>query len=106
MRFALATCLALSALSFAACGGDDDNDDEGFDTFQACFDDHHGEEGLSVGQAIVVCCLDHPINGVTEVCGADAAACTTYVTANVTSTSATSTEISAACTDYQTQKDM
>ena len=88
----------------AAC--DHDHDEEGFDTFQACFDDHHTEESLPTQQAIVICCLEHPIAGVTEVCGANAASCMTYLGTNLSTSSATSAEITAACTDYETQKGM
>jgi hypothetical protein len=102
MRFAIAISLTFAAFTFAACGHD--HEEEGFDTFQACFDDHHTEEALPTAQAIVICCLDHPIGGVSEVCGATAASCTTYVTANLTAASATSAEVTTACTDYETQK--
>lgn len=106
MRLAIALCLTLAPFAFAACGGDDGGGEEAFDTFQDCFDDHHTEEALPTQQAIVVCCLEHPIGGVTEVCGADAAACMTYLATNLSTSSATSAEVSAACTDYETQKDM
>lgn len=97
-------CFAfISAVVLSACGHDDG--EEAFDTLQDCYTDHHEEEALSVSESIVVCCLDHPIGGATgTVCGADAAACVTYVTANVTGP--TSAEIMAACTDYETQKNM
>lgn len=99
MRFVLATLL----LFCIACH--DDHDHEGFHTFQACFDDHTMEESLPFQQAVVVCCLDHPIHGVTEACGTTQADCVTYLTANLTS-SATQAEIDAACTEYVTQKGM
>lgn len=104
MRFAIAATL-LSLSMFAACGSDDGEDAEAFPTFQECFDDHHNVEQLSVNNAIVVCCIDHPINGTKLVCGADAAACKTYLGTNLTSTSATPAEVDAACADYATQKD-
>jgi hypothetical protein len=106
MRFiALASLLMPTIATIAACG-DDGGGEEPFDTFQDCFDDHHEEESLPVQEAIVVCCLEHPIAGVTEVCGANAAACQTYLAANLDTASATSTEVTAACTDYEMQKDM
>ena len=91
-----------------ACGGDDAPDADPFDTCQACFDDHHGEEGFTVQKAITICCLDHPIgtSAAGVVCGGDATSCSTYVTANLGSADATSTDISAACADYVTQKGM
>jgi hypothetical protein len=100
MRFALA--IVSTVFLFAACGGDDE---ESFATFQACYDDHANVESLPHDQAIAVCCLDHAIgsSGANVVCGADSAACVTYVTANLTSTSATAAEIMAGCTSYQSQ---
>jgi hypothetical protein len=100
MRFAIAAILVLSA-----CGGDD-GEGEAFPTFQECFDDHHVAESLSVNNSIVVCCLDHPIGGASMVCGADAAACKAYLGTNLSTTSATTTEVDAACADYVTQKGM
>jgi hypothetical protein len=98
MRFIfLATIFLL-----AACH---DHEHDAYGTFQECYDDHHNVESLPADQAIVVCCVDHPLGGAAKntACGADSAACVTYVTANLTSTSATSAEIMAGCTTYQTQ---
>jgi hypothetical protein len=101
MRSMLFTSLILA--SFAACH---DHDHEGFDTFQACFDDHHGSEGLGIQESIVVCCLDHPIHGMPGVCGATAADCVTYLTTNLSATSATQAELQGACDEYIAQKGM
>lgn len=96
----------------AACGGDDKGDSEAFDTFQDCFDDHHEEEMFTIEKAITICCLDHPIgtNAGGVVCGATAATCTTYVTANLDagsgSDAVTAANITAGCNDYITQKGM
>lgn len=98
MRFAFAAFLFL-----AACHS---HDHDGYATFQACFDEHTTVESLPVPQAIVICCLDHPVNGVSEVCGADANSCKTYLSTNLASTSATTAQVDAACADYATQKDM
>jgi hypothetical protein len=62
-------------------------------------------ESLPFLQAVVVCCLDHPIDGAKEACGAGAADCVTYLGANLTS-SATQAEIEAACDEYVRQKGM
>jgi hypothetical protein len=102
MRFILSALLL--TIPVYACG--DDGGEEAFDNFQDCFDDHHEVESLPVQEAIVVCCLEHPIAGVTEVCGATAATCQTYLAANLDTASATSAEVMAACTDYEMQKDM
>ena len=104
MRFAVAATVLSSVVLFAACGSDDEGEGEAFPTFQECFDDHHNAEALSVNNSIVVCCIDHPINGVKLVCGADATACKTYLGTNLSSSSATDAEVDAACADYATQK--
>ena len=96
MRFALALLICMG------CHG---HDHDNYATFQACFDVHTMEESLPFQQAVVVCCLDHPINGVKEACGATAADCVAYLGTNLTST-ATQAEIMAACTEYETQKAM
>jgi hypothetical protein len=91
-------------LVFAACGGSDDNDSEPFDTLQACYDDHHsGAESLPVQQAIVVCCIDHPIAGVHPSCLDSQAACVGHVRAAL-DTTVTDNDISAACTTYISEK--
>lgn len=99
MRFALV--ILSTAFLFAACGGDDE---ESYATYKECFDDHHNVESLPVDQAITVCCIEHEIGGAAKntLCGADSAACVTYVTAQL-GTSATSAEIMTGCTTYQSQ---
>ena len=97
MRF---VCIAL--LFCIACH---DHEHSDFDTFQACFDEHTGEESLPFQQAVVVCCLDHEIGGAADVCGATAAECVGYLGANLTS-SATQAEVDAACAEYVTQRGM
>src|SRR5262245_35460625 len=86
-----------------ACGG---HSHEGFETYQACFDEHTTHENLPVQQAIVVCCLDHPIHGVSTVCGNTAAECETYLTTNLSAASASGTDRTTACAEYITQKGM
>ena len=83
-------------------------DADPFDTYQACFDEHHTTEAFSVGKAITICCLDHPIGNAAAgvVCGATEATCDTYVTANLTSPDVAPADVTAACTDYVTQKGM
>ena len=85
----------------AACHGHSHDD---YATFEACYEEHTVAENLPVRQAIVVCCLDHDVMGQKLVCGADRAACEAYLTANLTSVS--SAEVTAACAEYETQKDM
>ena len=98
MRIAIAL-LAMTLtlpLTLAACGGDEE---EGFDTLQACYDDHHNEESLSIHDSIVVCCLDHPIAGVHPSCLDTQAECVTHVDAAL-DPSVSLSEIQTACTDY------
>jgi hypothetical protein len=93
---------------FAACGNNSSVDADPFDTYEACFTEHHVTEAFSTQKAITICCLDHPIgsNAAGVVCGATAQTCGTYVTANLMGSDATADDITAACTDYVTQKGM
>jgi hypothetical protein len=116
IRTALIAAAIVAPFALVACGGDDAPDADPFDTFGACYDEHHNTESFDIQKAIVICCLDHPIGGQAAgvVCGSDAASCVTYVSTQVGSagsggsgtTDATSADISAACSDYQTQKGM
>jgi hypothetical protein len=94
-------CVLAAVLFCVACGHSHD----GYSTFQACFDEHVGAEALPFQEAVVVCCLDHPIDGVKEACGTNAANCVLYLDANLTST-ATEAEVQAACDEYARQKGM
>jgi hypothetical protein len=102
MRLSLLSFVIVLLALCPSCGG---HDHTGYASFQACFDEHVGAEALPFNQAVVICCLDHPVDGVSEVCGDSAASCVTYVTANLTST-ATQGEIQTACTEYEQQKSM
>ena len=93
-------------LAVYACGGDGGSAEEPYDTYQECFDDHTMVETLPVQEAIVVCCLEHPIAGEKPACGNTAADCVTYLGANLSPTSASSADVSAACDTYVTQKGM
>jgi hypothetical protein len=101
MRVATASLLALlvSSLTLSGCGGGE----KGYSTLQACYDEHHVVENLPVLQAIVVCCLDHPIVGVAPSCRDTQADCVAHVDAELDG-SVTTTDIQAACTEYITQK--
>ena len=89
-------------LALAACG-DSEADADPFDTLQDCYDDHHNVEKLTVQQAIVVCCLDHPIAGVHPSCTSTQAECMTHVRAELEAT-VLDADITAACTTYLSQK--
>jgi len=96
--------LSLIPVLLLACGdgggGGEDNDP--FDTFQDCFDDHHKVESFDVQTAIKICCIDHPIGGqdMNVVCGDTSAACQTFVAANLADADATAADITMACDGY------
>jgi hypothetical protein len=98
--------IVISAVLFAAACGDSGNkvDADPFDTFQLCYNEHHGTEMISAPCAIEICCIDHPIGGVKAnmVCGDTAASCSTYVNANLQdgSDATLSTDITNACGFY------
>ena len=96
------------AVAFTACGDSKSADADPFDTYQACFTEHHVTEAFTVQKTITICCLDHAIgaNAAGIVCGATTSTCGTYVTANLGSADATSADITSACADYVTQKGM
>lgn len=99
MRIATAFVCALFALALVAC----DDDHEGYQTLQACYDDHHNNENLTVQEAIIVCCLDHPIVGVNPSCKDTQPDCVVHVDAELDG-SVTAPDIQAACTEYINQK--
>jgi hypothetical protein len=105
--FILFPVICSFALFVVGCGGDSVDADP-FDTFQACYDEHHGMEGLSTVKAIEICCIDHPIGGTAAnvVCGDTTATCTTYVTGNLMDSADTmlSADITTACTAYPTDR--
>lgn len=94
-------CAALLCIAF----GCHDHDHSGYATYQACFDEHVNVESLAVNEAIVVCCLDHPIAGHSPACGETAAACVDYLGMNLMQ-GATDAEKTAACDEYIVQKGM
>jgi hypothetical protein len=100
LAFPLAIVLALGA-----CSDDKKADADPFDTLQACYDDHtSGDEHLPIQQAIVVCCLNHPIAGMkAPTCPDTKADCVTHVRAALDA-SILSADIDAACMTYITEK--
>ena len=108
-RISLLVAAITIPASISACGGDNKAVDAApFDTFQACFDDHHGAEGFTVDHAITICCLDHPIGtaGAGVVCGTTQTSCETYVGSNLLGSDASGSEITTSCADYITQRSM
>jgi len=106
----IATCFVVSSfalsLVLAACGDSKAPDADPFDTLQDCYDEHAHTESLPVQEAIVVCCLDHPIGnpGVHPSCTDTQVDCVSHVRAEL-DISVTDAEIEAACTTYISQKD-
>ena len=90
---------ASAALALAACG-EDGPDMSPFSSFQACFDKHVDDKMLMPFEAIVECCIDHPIGGMQDACGADRAECINYITANLDQTDASTVEVMGACESY------
>jgi hypothetical protein len=104
MRFVLFAFVS-TAFLFAACH---DHEHDAYDNFQKCFEDHTMVEALPVDQAIVICCIEHPLGSAPQntACGADAQACVTFVTANVAAGTATAAQITMGCDEYVTQRGM
>lgn len=102
----LASFLALP-LTLTACGSNNPVDADPFATLQACYDEHHsGSETLPIQQAIVTCCLDHPIAGMkAPTCLNTVADCEAHVRAGL-DPSILDADINAACTTYISQSQM
>lgn len=96
---------ALLALLLLLPVGCKDDGEESYDTLQDCFTDHTEEENLPVVEALVVCCLDHPIMGVAPSCGADAPECINHLTDEIDQTDASTVEVQEACDMYADQLD-
>lgn len=89
--------MILLALLAAACGEDPP---KSYDNYQACFDDQTQKGMLPVMEAIVACCLDHPIDGNRPVCQGAVPECITYLTNNLNQVSASPTEVRTSCEEY------
>jgi hypothetical protein len=95
--------IRLSAfLVVIGCTGSSATSDETYATFQACWDEHTTVETFSAQKAIEVCCIVHPIGSepANMVCGTTASSCETYVSANLSTSSATADDVTAACSAY------
>ena len=94
----------ISVLCLASVGCGDDPP-ASYATFQACFDEQTMKgEKLPVQDAIVKCCIDHPIGGMTLVCGETKPDCINYLTNNLQQTSASTIDKMDACGTYIDQK--
>jgi hypothetical protein len=99
----------LLASLLVSCGDGGGEDEEPFDTFQDCFDDHHIEEAFNSADSIAICCLDHPIGGqdANIVCGESAADCEAFVDLELDDqTDVTLPDIEAGCADYISERDL
>lgn len=95
---------ALAALSLVLAVGCEDEAPAEFPTIQACFDDYYDDgAGLLASESILECCLLHPIDGQKPACGATQADCINYLTANLSQTSASTTEVMDSCATYADQ---
>lgn len=94
-------CIAVFCLA-TSCGDDDEH--KAYSNMQECVDEHTTQESLTSMDAIVGCCLDHPIDGQRPACGASGADCRAYLTNSLPGP--TATEIAAACDEYIVQKGM
>jgi hypothetical protein len=101
----ISSILFASFLALGACSDDKPVDADPFDTLQACYDEHHGgDEHLPIQQAIVTCCLDHPIAGMkAPTCLDTQVDCVTHVRAALDA-SILDADITAACMTYISQK--
>jgi hypothetical protein len=94
---------ALLALVLLLPVGCKDAAKESYDTLQDCFTDHVEGESLPVVEALVVCCIDHPIMGVNPSCGETEADCINHLTDEINQTEASTVDIMDACADYVDQ---
>ena len=53
-----------------------------------------------VQEAIVVCCIDHPIAGMLPACATTTPDCINYLTANLNQTSASTIDVMEGCAEY------
>jgi hypothetical protein len=87
----------------ASCGTETTSS---FETYQDCFDDLTDNGGREVVDAIVQCCLDHPVGGDTEVCGDTMSDCVNYLTDNLSQFDADIGQRMEACTVVEDMLDV
>jgi len=92
-------------LALGACSDDKKEDNDPFATLQDCYDEHHGgAEHFPIQEAIVTCCLDHPIAGMkAPTCLDNPTDCVTHVRMELDA-SILEADIDAACMTYITEK--
>lgn len=97
---------ALLALLLLLPVGCKDDAEESYDTLQDCFTDHTEVETLPIVEALVVCCLDHPIMGVNPSCGDTEPDCINHLTDEINQTDASTVDVMDACAEYIIQLEM
>jgi hypothetical protein len=107
MRISRTLGVALT-LGLAACSSSSKigPDEDYFPSLQACFDEHTQSEGLTPQQAVVTCCIDHPIGDTKDTavhpsCGMSSDDCAAHVHANLTTLAMS--DVDAACQTYVEQ---
>ena len=98
-----AVLFTIAVVASVGCGSDTV---QSYPTYQMCFDDATMAKKMLVPDAIVMCCLDHPINGVMPACGDTKPDCINFLTANLSQTSASTTDVMDSCAEYISQKAM
>jgi len=96
-------CTILLALLLAACG---DDPPKAYDDYQQCFDDQTEKGMLPVMDAILACCLDHPIDGNRPVCQGAVPECINFLTVNLNQVSASPSEVRMSCEAYIVELEM
>ena len=76
-----------------------------YEIYQDCFDDLT-DKGRLVVDALIECCLDHPIGGESPACGETASDCINYLTDNVSQFDASTVEVMDACAEVEDMLDM
>lgn len=100
---AVALAVGLAACTSSAKVGPDE---DYFKTLQACFDAHTQSEGMTLQQAVVTCCIDHPIGDAKDTavhpsCGVSTDDCSAHVHAELPALS--TDDVAAACKTYVEQ---
>lgn len=93
--------IVFAVVSLALGCGDDGHEPTAYSNFQLCFDAHQDDEALSPVDAILSCCVEHPVTDLRPACGATAPDCINYLTANLSQTSASTVETQEACAAYE-----
>ena len=90
--------LTLAMVLVVGCSGDTV---KSYPDYQTCFEDlQDKDDTLSNIDAIVDCCLDHPIGGESPACGDTTPDCINFLTNNLAQTSASQSDLNMGCQQY------